>query len=299
MIPAAAPLFGATAPVVAGVLDARSVPKCESFSGKDEDWIEWSFTFRSYVFVLGLGASLLLCENLGVAPETVDMEPQVARQSELLYHLLVQMLKGKSKKKAMTVEVSNGFKLWYELKDSYERAVPGRHQSMLMQLLRPSWSHVAPKEFESYLIDWELGVQRYESQSSKTFDDDNKIAVVLMGAPEAIRNSINAGDPTNRVTYGRLRAAMLNLINGTLGQEQFGGPAPSNDDPMQVDALYKGGGKGKFKGKDKGKEKGKKGCKKGKVKGKKGKTQHFEGTCRYCEKYGHKEVDCWNTKEQG
>ena len=118
MAPAAAPLFGASPPA-AGVLDARSVPKCESFSGKDEYWSEWSFAFRSYVFVLGLGPSLILCESLGVAPETGDMEPNVVRQSELLYHLLVQMLKGKSKKKAMTVEVSNGFKLWFELKESY------------------------------------------------------------------------------------------------------------------------------------------------------------------------------------
>ena len=145
----AAPLFGG-APQ-AGVLDARSVPKCDSFSGKDEDWIEWSFTFRSYVFVLGLGPTLIMCEALGAAPEAGDMEPTVARQSELLYHLLVQMLKGKAKKKAMAAEVSNGFKLWFELKESYERAVPGRHQSMLMQLLRPRWAHVAPKEFESYL----------------------------------------------------------------------------------------------------------------------------------------------------
>merc|ERR1712194_191662 len=78
----------------------------------------------------------------------------------------------------------------------------------------------------------------------------------------------------------------------------MGGPSPSNDDPMQVDALHKGGGKGKQKGKVKGKEKGKKGGKKGKVKGKKGKVQYFEGTCNYCEKYCHKEADCWKKKNK-
>ena len=118
--------------------DLRSVPKCDGFSGKDEDWLEWSFAFRSYAYVLQVGAQILACEGLGDPPETVDMDEPTERQSEMLYHVLVQLLKGKARKKAMEAEVANGFKLWFELKRSYESVVPGRHQTMLMALLKPS-----------------------------------------------------------------------------------------------------------------------------------------------------------------
>ena len=80
----------------------------------------------------------------------------------------------------MTTEVANGFKLWVELKKSYESVIPGRHQTMLMALLRTDWTAAASRDFESALIDWELSTQRYEAQSGKHFDDDNKIATVLM-----------------------------------------------------------------------------------------------------------------------
>ena len=37
-------------------------------------WLEWSFAFRSYAFVLQVGAQIRTCENLADAPETVDMD---------------------------------------------------------------------------------------------------------------------------------------------------------------------------------------------------------------------------------
>ncbi len=103
--------------------DLRSVPKCDSFSGKEEDWLEWSFAFRSYAYVLGVGAQLRACEALPDPPETVDMDDPTERQSEMLYHVLVKLVKNKARKKAMSTEVGNGFKLWYELKKSYESVV--------------------------------------------------------------------------------------------------------------------------------------------------------------------------------
>ena len=91
--------------------------------------IGWSGASR---YVLGVGATLRACEVLPDAPETVDMDESTERLSEMLYHVLVQMLKGKARKKAMSNEVANSFKPWYELKKSYESIIPGRHQTMLM-----------------------------------------------------------------------------------------------------------------------------------------------------------------------
>ena len=246
-------------------------------------------------------------ELLADPPDLVDMTREAEANAIMLYHVLVQMLKGKSKKRAMACEVGNGFKLWWELRHAYESMIPGRHQSMLMALLKPDWSSVPARDFESAILDWELAVQRYEQQSTKNFDDDNKLATVLMWAPETLRLAINAGDPQNRASYPRLCAALLNLINGNITFSP-GGLASGNPDAMQVDAV-----KGKFKGtKSKGKGKDTKGKSKGKGDGKfntktqdkaKGKQKTFEhkfqGYCRACGKWGHKQLDCWATAGKG
>ena len=104
--------------------DIKSVPKAETFSGKDEDWIEWSFAFRSYAFVLGIQQEMRAVDAMTDPPETVDMTPDIERSGELLYHVLVQLLKGKARRIAMSSEQGNGFKLWYELIRPYESKSP-------------------------------------------------------------------------------------------------------------------------------------------------------------------------------
>ena len=118
-------------------------------------------------YVLQVGAQIRTCEGLAEPPETVDMDEPTERQSEMLYHVLVQLLKGKARKKAMAGEVANGFKVWHELKKSYESVVPGRHQMMLMALVRPNWMEIQSRDFESSLIDWEFSTFRDEQQSGQ------------------------------------------------------------------------------------------------------------------------------------
>ena len=97
--------------------DIRTVPKADSFTGKDEDWNEWAFSFRSYVYMLG-SADLLEQASASSNPlETVDMTDEVQRQGEMLYHVLVQLLKGKARRIAMASERGNGFKLWWDLRE--------------------------------------------------------------------------------------------------------------------------------------------------------------------------------------
>ena len=89
--------------------DIRTVPKAEAFSGKEEDWNEWSFTFRSYVYMLGASELLEQLEREDTAPVRSDMMPEVRRQGEMMYHVLVQLLKGKARRVAMKCERGNGF----------------------------------------------------------------------------------------------------------------------------------------------------------------------------------------------
>ena len=129
--------------------------------------------------------------------------------------MLVQLLKGKARRIAMSCEQGNEYKLWYELIRGYESKIPGRHQAMLMSLPMPEkWAAVRGDAFEVELLEWELDVQRYEQQTGKVFDDDNKVATVMRWGPEDIRTSLLTGDPRNRETYASARSAILMMIRG-------------------------------------------------------------------------------------
>ena len=160
--------------------DVKSIPKQEAFSGKDADWREFSFTFKSYAYTLGIGSTLAAAEALPEAPVMSDMVAEVQEQSVLLYHLLIQVCKGKSRKVCMAAEEGNGFRLWWDLKREYEKPIPGRFQSWLCQLLNPKhWADSTAENFVTLLMDWELSIVNYEKQSGKKFDEDNKIATVI------------------------------------------------------------------------------------------------------------------------
>ena len=63
--------------------DIRTVPKADSFTGKDEDWNEWASSFRSYVYMLGSADLLEQAIASANPPETVDMTDDVQRDGEM------------------------------------------------------------------------------------------------------------------------------------------------------------------------------------------------------------------------
>ena len=120
------------------MLDSKSIPKADSFNGKVEDWSEWKFGFKSYITMLGLSGMVREAEANPEEPEIIDMTPEAEHQAHLLYHLLVQLCKGKARNIARGVEEGNGFKLWRALLREYEPDAAGRHQGMLGGLLAPT-----------------------------------------------------------------------------------------------------------------------------------------------------------------
>ena len=306
--------------MAAPMLDSKSIPKADTFNGKVEDWAEWKFGFKSYVTMLGLSIKMREAELNPEEPELIDMTTDAEQSAHLLYHLLVQLCKGKARNVARGTEEGNGFKLWRALLREYEPDAAGRHQGMLGGLLAPtSWANLNKHDFESKFIEWEQAIVEYERQSHKRFDDDNKVAVVLKWAPAELKASLLSGHPGNRANFVALRSALMLLIKGDIEYDASGLPVQAqpagkrgghahrrDDDAMQVDAMHwqphhnQHNPKGKWqKGHGKSKDSGKKG---GKNKHTKNKSQPqrkaFDGYCNYCGKYGHKEEDCW-LKQKG
>ena len=298
-------------------LDPRNLPKVDHFSGKDEEWAEWAFAFRSYMSLLGFEETMDATEKMDAPPDHSVMAESIAEKARLLFHLLVQLLRGKAKRLAMKCPRGQGYTLWWALVREYEAVVEGRHQAMLIHVMRPTWDVNMPAEkFNEALLQWELEVQQYEQQSGKTLHDDTKVAVVLSSAPKSLKHSIATGHPSNRSNYANLRAAVITVIMSERAYDGMGLKKYADSDAMQVDAI-KGGGKGAKGVKGGGKDKGAKGGKKGKKGGKghkndsaknpggkvnkannaavlKPKTEWFEGYCNVCHKYGHRAAHCWH-----
>ena len=154
-------------------------------------------------------------DTAATMPSTTDMDAQVHQRARALYRILVQCCRGRARKMAMGTTEKNGYALWYILKREYEPVVQGRYQTMLMALLKPEgWKDIPLHSFENILTDWETDITRYESQSSKTFDSDNRCATVLAHAPDALVESLLAGSSDNRATWVAMRQSIQAMITG-------------------------------------------------------------------------------------
>ena len=70
------------------------------------------------------------------------------------------------------------------------------------------WINCNEMEFEGKLVDWEVAVQKYETQSRKTFDDDYKCSTVLLHAPASIVEHLNKCSADTREDYAVMKAAI-------------------------------------------------------------------------------------------
>ena len=75
--------------------DIRSIPKIESFTGRDEEWPDWKFQAKAYFMVAGLGPSLKMLEDLEEPPDLIDTRADVEEQAHFLYNVLCMTLEGK------------------------------------------------------------------------------------------------------------------------------------------------------------------------------------------------------------
>ena len=96
--------------------DISSLPKLESFDGTKEKWATFRFKASSYFGLLKLKSDVVDCEKLDEDPKMEEITEEYQGKAELLYHVLVQVLKGpKAELVAMNAPEGNGFALWRNL----------------------------------------------------------------------------------------------------------------------------------------------------------------------------------------
>ena len=94
-------------------------------------------------------------EDISGGPQAADMSPETLQQAKFLYHVSVQVVRGKARRIVMRSEVTNIIKLWMDLLAEYEGREPGRHQVMLVGLLkRERWTNFNVAQFDEAVLEW-------------------------------------------------------------------------------------------------------------------------------------------------
>ena len=279
-----------------GLIDTKAYGKLRSFDGKEENWSTWAFVARSYFGLLSPAFENYLTQAEGRhGPMTLrDMNEQEAMHARTLYHVLVQSVEGKGLSILMNVEKLNGLEGWRALVDAYQPDLGGRHTSMLMGIISPSWEKVTEADFLENVEKWEVLIRRYQDQAVDIVSSATKIAVLMKYAPLNLRAALRTNASMMGADYERVKKFMRDWLQSGVtynsGGDYVAPSTPGGPIPMDVGAIGKDPkGKGKGKGKE-GKGKGK--AKEGKGKASPGKNT-FQGECGYCWQWGHKRSECW------
>ena len=266
---------------MAEALELRGFGRPHSFSGKDEEWPDWSFVMRSYLSLIDaeLAEVLEKAETITSVITLADLEqarPAVVVHVRHAYYQLAMTCKGPALGIIRAVERNNGVEAWRRLHKRFEPDGGPRLQNMMTRILQPGDFPDTATGFETALVAWEGLIEKWEQASGGDLDDQVKITVLMSRAPLAIRSFLQLQGIT---TYTRLREILVGYF---ISQLKFTDPLAgltTGTVPMQVDALTQKGGKAKGKGKDKGKDRGK------------------EVTCYHCGRKGHYKNECWYNAE--
>eukprot|EP00971_Amphidinium_carterae_P338452 6475803-Amphidinium_carterae.2 len=165
----------------------------------------------------------------------------------------------------------------------------------LFQVL--SWSFTTAggeKDMQGQLERFDRAVAIYEQKNATQievrFEDATKIGIVIKGMDQGVLREHLLLSSEDAEDYGNFGATLDKMIRA---RAVMAGTAVL----MDIGDFGKGG-KGKKGGKDK--QGAGKGGKTAKDAGKKGENKvKFDGNCRHCGKYGHKEAECWKKQKSG
>ena len=225
----------------------------EAFLGERAVWPEWSFVTRGYLVAQGMvtPAELHAIENYPYPVQFAHCNQDQLRRSQQMYYKLTLLLRGKMSRLIQKVEPGSGFEAWRLVVQDMLKLDENQSVGLMNQLLRfhlPSPGCVT--DVEQCLARLELSVEALRRQHGELAVPDQMLrAVVIKAMPEPLRGHLQLlGLPT----YPELKTAILNYLHARqlwTGLEVSSPTATSSDASMEtVEALWRGGKKGKGKG---------------------------------------------------
>ena len=317
--------FGSKSGMSSGMESAAKVLKNpDVFNGEDAaSFMGWKLNFETWMSYGDERFNDLLgkIEKMDRAPSYAAYDSEQKSMANKFFAILSSYLRGRTN--ALVRSVANGdkdgFKLWYDLCREYLPNSKQRTLSLAQTLAQyPQFSNKIG--MLEQILNFEQLVGQYESSSGNTYPGDLKAATILRCSPQRIREYLQLSLKEDS-SYADIREAVLAHERVTKGfssesiLKQIQTPASEHDTsaPMEVDRVFKGGGKeqkgkgkkGEFKGKGRGafggmpwgfgRGKGKGKPQKGKSKGKKGSGKKGGGKSKGKNKWqkGGASEGCW------
>ena len=263
------------------IIDTRMLTKPKTFSGKDEDWAQWSTVTRAYCGALDANLLLEMTtveEEEGIVDHARLNDNQKQRSCSLFY-ILAMLLEGRAQTKVSNCVSGHGLELWRRLVQEYESKVGSRSTALLVKILTYDFSD---NDVEDALEKWENLIKQYDATvaAADQVRSSIKIATVISKIPKGSLRDHLMINSAKFPEYNDLRKEIREIVRMTRHldgvQNQTGSQGPA---PMEIGAVdAKGKGKGKGKGKD-------------------DKMKNVQ--CYECQKYGHYSRDCRSKKGKG
>ena len=260
--------------------DLQKLGKPPIYSGKEDEWNEWSFVMKSYVSLLSTHVPALLAgaENPAASPDMsiatirATLTEDGVTAAKKLFHVLVMNVRGPALAVIRGITDMNGALAWRALITRYAPNTAPRVQSLMSAILN---AKTFPSELTAYEIaldEWQENIRKWESISGDRFNASMKKALFLDKAPTNVRVPLQM---QNLATFEAMTAVTLQFLQHNAQYQAGVTVTPSNrrgPDDMEIDALTKKG-----KGKNKGKSK----------------TDGSKTSCFVCGRGGHMAKDCW------
>ena len=199
-------------------LNPKLVKAPESFTGSDSDWERFKFGFTSWIGTVDPAYPDLL---KFAAAQTDEINP--AEMISLAKGLCTDLFaiwvglcqSGEIPAMAMLVPDRNGFELWRRMHARIEPENKHKPDAWLRALSNPVFPNpVFPNresQWQRGLEEWEGEIAKYEREYKKTFDEDQKLAILSEVAPKTLAPQI-AMHSAHLTTYKTLREFIVQYL---------------------------------------------------------------------------------------
>ena len=260
-------------------------PKC--FSGREDEWHDWSLKFGAIAATLSDHASVWMSGALRHTTEiTLDQPDEASARifARQMYTLLIHLCEGRALAIVRGALDHNGLEAWRLVYEGYQPRRRSRGLASLNEIL--GWDFGTKEQFLQRMEDWENATMEYNRTASAPLQEEVLVAVLISRSPKEARTYLHVQVREETAMLSHVRQLLFDYLRAGKAwkaprTEEVAEANPSNVLPMDVDSLHREGGKGK-EGKGQGKNKGEQSVK----------QRYFDGYCNQCGEYGHKKPDC-------
>lgn len=192
------------------------LPMPGKFSGKPEDWEDWSWDFRTYLSMF-LPDSTTVMDRIGANSDVVieDGHLEVAGDPQAtnsrisnarrLHYVLANLCTDSARLVVRQNTGCNGYETWRRLYSKLALPDAKRHMNLLSQILDFKFS---PQTFEQDFNTWETIKIRYETQTGQAIPDSILVATLLNKTSGPLQQHLRLNAPA-LATYDQTRNVIV------------------------------------------------------------------------------------------